>query len=655
MRVILDIECDGLNPHSIWLIVCKDIDTQKYHIFRRVTDDATVSEEFRQFAKGLTTIVGHNALGYDIPVVDNLLGMDLHHRSDLVVVDTLIVSKLVDYSRKGHSIEDYGLQFGIPKGDFTDFSQYSEEMETYCVRDVDITERVYFHYLSVIDDPAWTQSIRAEHSFQLVVNDLHNNGFCFNVSGANNLLAKVNKELHKLDEAIHASFPPRSKLIREINPTYTLHGTLHRKDFRWVQDGDLSYFNGGPFSRFKWEDFNPASHRQVVNVLHDAGWRPVDRTAGAIETRRKINRLVRENCGNVEITLDNELKALYDKEQSEEKYGWKINETNLSTLPPTAPSSAKSLARRILVESRRRVLVEWLSLCQPDGRIHGKFYSIGAWTHRMAHQAPNTANIPNSTDTQGKTRLYGGEMRSLWCAPPGRHLVGVDAEGIQLRIFAHYINDSEFTKSIVEGRKDDKTDPHSLNKRILGSVCKNRAAAKRFVFALLLGAGLGKLAEILDCTREQAQEALNNLLQRYQGFKTLKDTIIPADAARGYFIGLDGRRVPILGQTIGERKHLAMSGYLQNGEAVVMKHATLRWYGVLRERGIEFKLVNMVHDEWQTECPKDLNIALAIAYEQADSLRWVGEQLGLKCPLAGSYWNDDLKDYTIGDNWSRTH
>jgi DNA polymerase I-like protein with 3'-5' exonuclease and polymerase domains len=98
-----------------------------------------------------------------------------------------------------------------------------------------------------------------------------------------------------------------------------------------------------------------------------------------------------------------------------------------------------------------------------------------------------------------------------------------------------------------------------------------------------------------------------------------------------------------------------MSGYLQNGEAVVMKHATLRWYKVLRERGIEFKLVNMVHDEWQTECKEDWNDALIIAHEQADSLRWVGEQFKLKCPLAGSYWSEDLKDYTIGKNWKVTH
>ena len=85
-----------------------------------------------------------------------------------------------------------------------------------------------------------------------------------------------------------------------------------------------------------------------------------------------------------------------------------------------------------------------------------------------------------------------------------------------------------------------------------------------------------------------------------------------------------------------------------------MKLATLKWEHRLKPE-FDACLVNLVHDEWQTECPNDVSIALKIAKMQADSLREVGEELKLKCPLAGSYWNDDLKDYTIGTNWKVTH
>jgi len=406
---------------------------------------------------------------------------------------------------------------------------------------------------------------------------------------------------------------------------------------------------GSPFSYCSWSVFNPSSHSQIVRVLNQAGWRPIDKTQTHIDTEREIARLKYQKKNK---ELDTTYKELYSKLELLKVTGWKVNENNLETLPAKAPLAASLLAKRILLESRRRTLTEWLALVV-EGRVHGRFYGLGAWTHRMAHQAPNTANIPNEFDTAGKKKLLGKELRSLWCAPKNRLLVGVDAEGIQLRIFAHYINDPEFTDALVRGKKDDKSDPHSLNQRILGDVCKSRAAAKRYIFALLLGAGQGKLQEILACGEEAATQAYDRLLRRYTGFATLKETVIPRDAKRGWFTGLDGRRVRIPGETDGARKHLAMSGYLQNGEAVVMKSATLKWWQKLED--YDAKLVNFVHDEWQVECPNNMATALALAELMASSLQEVGVQLGLKCPLAGSYWNDDLKDYTIATNWSKTH
>src|SRR6266481_9562418 len=236
MRVVIDIECDALvNPSKIWVIVCKDIDTNEYHIFRRVTDDLEMGRRAKAFIEEADQLVGHNILGYDAPHLSRLCGIDLHSLYSRCV-DTLVLSKLINYSRKGHSIEDYGLEYGLPKGSFSDWSGYSQAMEDYCVRDVDICERLYRSFDAIFSDISLVSSIEAEHAFQSgPVNDLGNNGFGFDSTAALALLRKVEKELAKLDEAIHASFPPRPKLIREINPAYTKHGTLHRKDFRWVE------------------------------------------------------------------------------------------------------------------------------------------------------------------------------------------------------------------------------------------------------------------------------------------------------------------------------------------------------------------------------------------------------------------------------------
>lgn len=653
MNVVIDIECNRLlNPDKIWVAVCKDIDTNEYHIFRHVTENEIERNRFVSFINGCKLIIGHNLLGFDLPVLNVLCGIV---REDVGrdCIDTLVVSKLVDYSRSGHSVEDYGVEFGLEKGKFTDWSKYSTEMEEYCIRDVDITHKIYLKYLRYLSNDVRKNSIETEHTFQYtVVNNLTANGFYFNEPKARTLLASVEEQLSTLDKDILEVFKPKEVVLRTFIPKATKFGTISKTSVpRRLWDNISNYEVGKEYELKELVSFNPSSHKQIIQVLNESGWKPVDKTKTHIETERELQKLKYQRQRSTEVDL--RINLLHTKLNDLKRTGWKVNEANLDTLPADAPPPARFLAKRILLEARRRTLTEWLDLVQDDGRIHGKFYGIGAWTHRMAHQNPNTANIPNEFDTAGKKKLYGKELRSLWRAPKNRLLVGVDAEGIQLRIFAHYIDDPEFTEALVKGKKEDKSDPHSLNQSILGSVCKSRAAAKRYIYALLLGAGSAKLKEILDCDERSAAEAYERLLARYTGFAELKETIIPADAKRGWFVGLDGRAVRIPGDTVGARKHLAMSGYLQNGEAVVMKRATLKWHPSLSQ--YDAKLVNFVHDEWQTECPNNMDVAIAIAKMQADSLKEVGEELNLKCPLAGSYWNDDHHDYTIGTNWSVTH
>lgn len=637
--IVLDLEANSLvNPTQIWVVVCKDINTGEKYVYRKPTEDTEEATRLSNLLQSADKIIGHHILAYDIPVLSKLLNICIPSNK---IIDTLVISKLYDYSKLGgHSIEQWGIDFCLPKIIFNDFSQYSKEMEDYCERDVEICSRIYIHHLRFINDASQYAAIVLEHEFQSIVNSLSSNGFCFNNRNGNSILTRVQAELRGLDEQIRQHFPPQRKLIRTIKPRITKYGTIHATDYRslikhFSMDA-ISEHNNRTFDIFASIEFNPSSHKQVINVLNNAGWKPTDKTTTHIEFDREHK--------NKKL-LDKEQQLKYDKLKV---YGYKINENNLSTLPDTAPSSAKTLAKRILLEARRRTLVEWLNLISEDGRIHGTFQGIGAWTHRMAHQKPNTANIPT-----GK-KLYGDELRSLWQAGNNSFngkkrnlLIGVDAKGIQLRIFAHYVNDKQFTEQVLTG------DPHSFNQAILG--CSSRDTAKRFLYAYLLGGGIGKLSEILDVSETKGKEIINRFQEGLKGLSYLKREVIPNDAKQGYFIGLDGRRVLIPGDSKSERSHLCMSGYLQNGEAIIMKKACVLWHKQLKHIEDQWSFVNFVHDEWQTECKNDMELALYIAETQAAAIRQVGKELNLKCPMDGNYYNDKRKDYTIGPNWSFTH
>lgn len=622
-RLIFDIETDGLNPTRIWVIVCKDITTGERHVFRRPD---LAPGDFTRLFNSAEFVCGHNIIDFDLPAILRLVpGV----QRPPAVVDTLVLSRLLDQPRLGgHSLRSWGVTLGLDKGEYSDWSQLTDEMVEYCENDVEVSYLLYRRFEKYLNAPRWKASIDVEHFIAERCRELHDNGFYFSLDKAVDLRYNIRQELEKLDFELLSAFPPKVVAVREVHPRATKFGTLNKSDFRFVHDGDLTpYSVGSPFTLIRYEEFNPSSTPQIVERLNDAGWKPVEKTKG-------------------------HLQAIRDGDEERIKKfavsGWMVSETNLNTLPDTAPAAAKKLARRIMLASRERTLTEWIDAYnRSTGRIHGSFNGIGAWTHRMSHTKPNTGNIAR------EDALYGSEMRSMWASPEGAYLVGVDAESIQLRVLAHYINDQQFTASLLSGRKEDGTDPHSLNKVALGRPCKSRNHAKTFIYAWLLGAGVSKVAQILECSYEEARKAVSDFIEFYPGLKHVKEDIIPADAARGYFEGFDGRYVKIVGEDKSSKEHFALAGYLQNGETVVMKHAMQIWHPKLISMGIPFKIVNFVHDEWQTEVYSHEH-GVIVGEIQADAIREAGEALGLRCPMAGSVLSGH-GGLAIGRNWLETH
>lgn len=615
--LLLDIETDGLNPTRIWCACAKVLDGAEYSF-----TEETGYHGLATLVAGSARVVMHNGIHFDRPVLKRLAGVDIPFDR---VVDTLVYSRLFNAGLESHSLDAWGKRLGFPKGDHSEWDRFTPEMLEYCRNDTRVLERLYKFLAKKLHVPTFERALEIEHRMQLVALEMHTNGFAFDIANARAMSAELDNEVQTLLMRIQEDFKPRSKLIREINPTATKLGTLHRKDFKWYDGDDFTIFSvDAPFSLVEFVAFNPASPRQVVDRLWEAGWNPVEKTK---------THLQKEKDG----TVDEETKW----------YGYKINERNLATLPDTAPPGATLLVEYLLTIARRRTLQEWMDNYNPDtGRIHGEFNPIGTRTQRCSHRRPNMGNVAakksikyNSEHLKRKAIDYGGRMRSMWVASSGHELVGIDMESAHLRIFAHLIDDPKFTESLISGDKKLGTDPHSLNKAALGEICPDRDRAKTFIFTYLNGGGGAKVSEIFGISKQRGASALKQFEQAYSGLGILKKEQIPRDAQRGYFIGTDGRLI------VNDSEHHMIGMYLQSTESILMKYAIVWTLDELASLGIPAKLVNFVHDEIVFETP--VGNGETIGRIAAANITKAGEVFNLRCPLSG--------EAKVGANWLDCH
>lgn len=307
----------------------------------------------------------------------------------------------------------------------------------------------------------------------------------------------------------------------------------------------------------------------------------------------------------------------------------KVDEEVLESI---AKPEAKLIAEYLMLQKRLGLVKAWIDACTVAGKIHGKVLTNGAVTGRMTHYSPNLAQIP------AVSAPYGKECRSLFRPSAGKVMVGIDASALELCMLAHYMKDDDFTKSVVEGKKEDKTDVHSRNQAAAG--LPTRDQAKTFIYALLYGAGPGKIGAIVGGGAAEGAKLINTFMENMPKLAKLKHKTEKAAEVEGVTLtGLDGRRLRV------RSAHSALNTKLQSAGAIVMKQALVILYNKILKYKLDAKFLLNVHDEWQLEVSRDH--AEEVARLGVQSIKEAGEALGLRCPLTG--------DARIGNNWAETH
>jgi DNA polymerase I-like protein with 3'-5' exonuclease and polymerase domains len=614
LRVVLDVETNGLlhELDRVHSLVLRNIDTEEVY-------SCTDQPGYLPVARGLallseaTQIVGHNIISFDFRAIQKVYP-SFQMRQDCDIYDTLVVSRVlwpelepVDRQKFAHiaskyigrhSLAAWGERLGVAKIKFQEESKkdpdvdnvwdvWSDSMQTYCEGDTLVSLKLYEYFQTQPLDPRCQE---LEHEFAKVMARQEQFGFPFDEKKAFALVNMLKVKRDEINDKLQEVFPP----VRTE---------------RWSS-------KTGKRLKDHVEVFNPASRHQ---------------------TSTRLTRKYPEIMFGVT-----------------EKGSPKVDDDVLETLGEKYPE-AKLLAEYQLLNKRLGQIAEgkeaWLKHSQKykDGRIHGSVKTNACVSGRCSHVSPNMAQVPSVGHP------YGADCRALFYAPDSWRLVGADASGLELRALgawlAHF-DGGEYAKLVsTEG-----FDIHTYNAKLFGIYDGNeditkatRDLSKRLIYCILYGGGSKKTGSIVSPGLSETKQyevgkaTIDTFYRNLPAIKRLKDKIEERIDARGYLVGIDGRRLQI------RSKHSALNQLLQSTGAISVKKATVILYDALNNEGLkwgeDYAFVAHIHDEVQAMVrPKYTELYKKLAI---DSFRKSGEYFQLLCPFTG--------EAREGQNWMETH
>ena len=541
--LLFDIETDALleNVTKVHCICAKEWVTKKTYSWRYDQID-----EALQVLSQAPLLVAHNGLDFDIRALAKLFPDCTLPR----VLDTLLCARLIypdikdkDFRRKvfpknligSHSLKAWGYRLGCYKGKYGEVTEnawerWSPEMQSYCEQDVEVLEALYENIMDAKYSP---EAIALEHEFATIIQTQEDVGVHFDRDGAIKLYAELSSKRDDIARELQALFPPK----------------VEREEFiPKVNNKTKGYVKGVPFIKEKYIPFNPNSRQHIAERLKELGWEPSEFT----ETGQPV-------------INDEVLRTV--KIEGHEDLCLKL-------------ASYFELVKIIGMLSEG--LNGWLKLVDDNNRIHGRVNTCGAVTGRCTHNRPNLAQIP----ARGS---YGKLCRQLFDTPAERVLVGCDASGLELRMLSSYMaqyDDGKYIETILEG------DIHTENQKAAGLPTRNDA--KTFIYALMYGAGDGKLGTITapdssaSVQEKHGKKLRSKFYKAIPALKLLTEAVQTTAKNRGFLFGVDGRKLMIRSQ------HSALNTLLQSAGAVLMKLATVILHWELHEQGLM-----LGRDYWQ--------------------------------------------------------
>nr|XP_004225500.1 uncharacterized protein LOC101242017 isoform X1 [Ciona intestinalis] len=263
------------------------------------------------------------------------------------------------------------------------------------------------------------------------------------------------------------------------------------------------------------------------------------------------------------------------------------------------------------------------SLPPSCGRLHHKCLTLTN-TGRMIMSEPNIQSIPKQFSiTKGSKSEADSEqsfcLRNIFVAGNGKLLISADYSQIELRILAHLSGDetliAAFNSSGVDIFKSIAAMFYSEISSIDDVTDKQRDTTKQTCYGILYGMGAQTLAQQMNTSETDAQNAMDSFMNSYPMVKVYFNRLVAQCKEKGYIETISGRRryLPeIKSVRLKMRSHAerqAVNSTIQGSAADIVKMATYKIHCAVASLGwntlhqntrsntTDFFLVHHIHDE----------------------------------------------------------
>lgn len=230
------------------------------------------------------------------------------------------------------------------------------------------------------------------------------------------------------------------------------------------------------------------------------------------------------------------------------------------------------------------------------GTVSGRFSSSGLVKNVCGVNIQQVSNVKKQI-ARYKSDSY--IIRKLFIPRNGRMWIAADAKQIEYRLFAHYAKNPAILRAYKE---DPNTDFHNKVMEIFHQVKPSltRERAKDINFALIYGAGLEKMAEMMKVTEGEADEIRTIYFSLMPEVKDLLHRAARKAKEVGYVKTIMGRRARFPG---GQFSHKAFNRVVQGGAADIAKKKTVELHDLRKE--LDLIMYFVVHDEMDGDVPDE--------------------------------------------------